>query len=393
MVLDLPTTMAAVAMVSAITGMAVLYVGGSARAAPSLRIWGASLMVYAIQPLTFAWRFDGPLAPSVVLSNANAMLVLVIQWEAVVRFREELPSAHPAGFAGNWRAGLRGIVGLPLLAGALALLLLPYDFARNGIGTLLLVTTATVLAIVTHRSRETESRGRQLLLGGTALLVALLVWRLAALVEAKVTAVDFQQTAYIHAITYLVTIGTLLLQTLGFVLWHKERAVDREHSLAEHDALTGCLNRRALFERADAMLRNLSRRQRPVSVLVIDLDLFKHINDRYGHLAGDAVLRDVSRRWTQRLRGGDVLARLGGEEFMVIADDTDDAGARTLAEDLRRAAADAPVRHERDDIDVTVSIGVHCHVASEATPTFDSMIAAADGALYRAKSAGRNCVV
>ena len=396
MVLDLPTLMVAVALVSAVAGGAVLYVGVSSRTSGrSLSTWGAALLLYAIQPIAFGWRFNGPLAPSVAASNAIAVLVLMVQWDAVARFSREQSS--PDDMSAHVVVGptLPAIAFVTLAAGVSVLLLLPYEFARNVFGTSLLAAIATTLWIATYRVQSTHelpARGRQLLLGGTLALIAMLCWRLYALLNARVTATELQQTAPIHATTYLATILTMLLQTLGFVLWHKECAVEREHSLAEHDALTGCLNRRALFGRANGLLRTLSRRSRALGVMVLDLDHFKQINDRHGHLAGDAVLREVANRLQHRLRASDMLARFGGEEFLILADDTSEAGVRALAEELREAIAATPVMAHDTEIVVTVSIGVSCHDGSDGPATIDGIIAAADSALYRAKSAGRNCV-
>jgi len=154
--------------------------------------------------------------------------------------------------------------------------------------------------------------------------------------------------------------------------------------------LTGAPNRRALIEQAELVLAQRSRR--PLSLLMIDIDHFKRINDTHGHPLGDEVLRQAVALMVQRLRAGDVPGRYGGEEFCVIAPDTDPAGAQILAESLRGILADTPLRTEAGEISVTVSIGVAC-VASEGRRELKGLLAEADAALYQAKQTGRNRVV
>jgi diguanylate cyclase (GGDEF)-like protein len=393
MAIDLPTLMVSVMLVSAVAGAAVLYVGTPAGADASLRLWGASLLLYALQPLAFAWRTVGPLAPSVFAANAVAALVLTLQWAGVARFLATPPpgshDAPPTPRLPSWP----WLALPPAVAATGALLLLPHDSARNGFTSLVLTLLALTIIAQTRTGPalpQDSSRGRQLLLGGTALLAVVLVWRGTAIVAAGVTASDLSDASGIHARTYLFTLVTLLLQTLGFVLWQQERAVEREHLLAVRDPLTGCLNRRALFEVASGILDGRPRRPRPIAVLLLDLDLFKAVNDQHGHLAGDAVLREVARRLQLRLRANDRLARFGGEEFLVLADDTDDAGARVLAEELRQIVGATPIVLSEVAIPLTVSIGVQASAATESAATIDTLIAGADAALYRAKCAGRD---
>ena len=133
---------------------------------------------------------------------------------------------------------------------------------------------------------------------------------------------------------------------------------------------------------------------------MIDIDHFKRVNDEFGHVAGDDVLCEVTRRMARRLRTNDVLGRFGGEEFLLVLPTTDSKGAWALAEDIRHAF-DHPVMHGAVPIGITVSAGIHAftpqthgdagHDLQSARQTvLDRMIQAADGALYRAKQGGRN---
>jgi two-component system cell cycle response regulator len=154
------------------------------------------------------------------------------------------------------------------------------------------------------------------------------------------------------------------------------------------DSLTGAYGR-SFF---DAHLRQqvaLARRfQRPVSVLMLDIDHFKRVNDAMGHLAGDEVLRGLAERLRKRLRMADVLCRYGGEEFVVIFPETSLPSAVQLAEELRDLIGKTPFRAHHTEVPITISIGVAC--ARGGTP--EALVHAADRALYRAKEMGRNRV-
>lgn len=186
----------------------------------------------------------------------------------------------------------------------------------------------------------------------------------------------------------LVVIGAYLAVVVGRML--DEMA---EHAL--QDPLTGCANRRGLERWAAAHLADAARAGRParVAVLAVDLDHFKRINDRHGHAAGDAALVACARRLQQGLRPHDLLARIGGEEFVVVLADLDAGGARAVAERLRHDLATHPVPAGAGlpvPIAVTASIGVAAGVAR--TPDLAPLVSRADDALYAAKRGGRDRV-
>jgi diguanylate cyclase (GGDEF)-like protein len=162
---------------------------------------------------------------------------------------------------------------------------------------------------------------------------------------------------------------------------------------AATDPLTGLLNRRQLETRAAAAVLLSRRHGRPLACLLLDIDHFKGVNDRYGHLAGDAVLREVAGRLRGSVRRSDVLARFGGEEFLLLLPETGASGALMVAERIRRELAAAPVHlpPPRPPLFITASIGVAAWSPelSDAASLFD----AADRALYRAKALGRDRVV
>jgi diguanylate cyclase (GGDEF)-like protein len=158
---------------------------------------------------------------------------------------------------------------------------------------------------------------------------------------------------------------------------------------ATHDSLTRLWNRAAIYEILQRELERASRTGAPLSILLADVDHFKRVNDSYGHLAGDAVLREIARRMLTALRPYDGIGRYGGEEFLLVLPDCDSAGAVALAERLRVAIGCEAVVLAEGVIPVTLSLGVATY---EGPAEAKSFIAAADGALYRAKNTGRNRV-
>lgn len=160
--------------------------------------------------------------------------------------------------------------------------------------------------------------------------------------------------------------------------------------LAKRDALTGLYNRHALQEQLSAELARATRYHHPLSLVMLDIDHFKRINDTYGHSAGDACLRYVARLMRSCCRGQDFAARFGGEEFVVIMPHTDVDGAVHFAERLRLEVQQSSIRYGKSSFHCTVSAGVAGLTESRSQP--ESLIEAADKALYQAKGAGRNRV-
>ena len=186
--------------------------------------------------------------------------------------------------------------------------------------------------------------------------------------------------------------------TLKFI-WADELDARYQMKLAEgalQDSLTGLYNRRHLDERLASELAGAQRHGRPLSLLMVDVDHFKAVNDAHGHLAGDEALKMVAFVLRGAVRKEDVLARYGGEEFVVIARETSLDGARALAERIRRAVERSHCAWQGRELGVTVSIGLTVSVGlTEFVPgrTERELLEAADRALYLAKEQGRNRVV
>jgi diguanylate cyclase (GGDEF)-like protein len=161
------------------------------------------------------------------------------------------------------------------------------------------------------------------------------------------------------------------------------------------DVLTGLHNRRYLQSRLREELARCRREPSALTCLMIDVDHFKRINDRHGHLAGDEVLRQVARRVERAVRGSDVAARYGGEEFVILLPGTDPEAGGQLAERIRRTVADETfaITSSAEPLRITVSIGVAEHRAGDDLDVAgETLLARADVALYEAKAGGRNSV-
>jgi two-component system cell cycle response regulator len=160
--------------------------------------------------------------------------------------------------------------------------------------------------------------------------------------------------------------------------------------LSTTDALMGIYNRLFFQKRISYEFQRTQRYSKPLSLLIMDLDHFKQINDQYGHLFGDLVLKQVAEMLRQTVRQVDILARYGGEEIVVICPETDSKGAMILAERIRSSIEAREFGDEQQKTKLTVSLGL-VEVPNEKIHDVSEMLRVADEALYRAKSAGRNC--
>jgi diguanylate cyclase (GGDEF)-like protein len=170
----------------------------------------------------------------------------------------------------------------------------------------------------------------------------------------------------------------------------EELALRRRYESSIIDGLTGALNRKHFDDRLIGELAFAKRHKAEVSLLILDVDHFKEVNDRLGHLAGDSILRQLALKIRDALRVEDVFARYGGEEFAIIARGIDRQGALAFAERVRNLVALTPFLFETTPVPITVSIGVATlHECRDAS--VDQLITLADSRLYVAKASGRNC--
>ena len=180
------------------------------------------------------------------------------------------------------------------------------------------------------------------------------------------------------------------LAAQGMTAYENARLFAEVERLATTDGLTGLFNRRHFFTLAVRELAFARRRSSPLAAIMLDIDHFKQINDRYGHPVGDEVIATVARRLSATARTTDVICRYGGEEFTILLPDTDDEGAGTLAERLRASVSDRPIETKAGLLPVTISVGVSG--LDGADGSVGDLLGRADEALYQAKRDGRNRV-
>ena len=170
-------------------------------------------------------------------------------------------------------------------------------------------------------------------------------------------------------------------------------ALIREQTLSHTDVLTGIHNRRYLFELAVQKFAVASRYQQPLAVMMIDIDHFKKVNDTFGHIVGDQMLKNVTKIAHAELRSADVIGRYGGEEFVILLPMTNARQAGLLAERIRADVAALRLPTEKGDASATLSIGIVEINHKESTEVVEDVFRRADEAMYAAKQAGRNRVV
>jgi diguanylate cyclase (GGDEF)-like protein/PAS domain S-box-containing protein len=181
-----------------------------------------------------------------------------------------------------------------------------------------------------------------------------------------------------------------MLASYAAIALENARLFGEVQKLAITDPLTGAYNRRQLFDLGQREFNRAHRFDRPFSVILLDIDRFKVVNDTYGHATGDLVLRILTQRIQEIIREIDVLGRYGGEEFVVLLPETNGTAALSVAERVRSQAGRMPIPTEHGDVIVTISIGLT--EISADTPDFSAMVARADAAMYDAKKAGRDRV-
>ncbi|MCL4457847.1 MAG: diguanylate cyclase [Nitrospirae bacterium] len=198
------------------------------------------------------------------------------------------------------------------------------------------------------------------------------------------------KTNTILIIVFAITTTTLLLSLIYFFTARLiKRVSDARHKIekmATTDGLTGIFNRRHLMIRFEEEFKRAKRLKNDLSCIILDIDHFKSINDSYGHLVGDKVLRDIANHIARSIRTYDILGRYGGEEFLIILPETDFEEAKNLAERIRIAIKEKPIWN----IEVTVSLGIASK--SDKDESEDDIIKRADDGLYKAKNSGRDRV-
>jgi len=210
-----------------------------------------------------------------------------------------------------------------------------------------------------------------------------------ALVEPKLD--NFMNAGTIHALSLIALQLVAIVSCFSLTIGASQQLARELATQATVDSLTNIYNRRAFDEFAAKGVLRAQRDKKPISLIMMDIDLFKQVNDSYGHQVGDKVLQEFSLRLTNSLREYDILARYGGEEFTLLLPDTNTSTAMIIADKLRSTIA-KPVfcLKGEADLKVTASFGVATNQGEKID--WQQLISFADQALYHAKKDGRNCV-
>ena len=375
-------TMLAMIIASSLMMAASMAVVGWGRRRDGLGRWAAALLVNAIGHLLIMLRGLIPDVLSVVVGNLMLSSVFVGMIAAVYQFQ---------GRPVRWPL----LLAPPLLVLVFVSVFIDNFPARVSFVGLVIGLQAVwaLLAALSHR-HATVGRGQWLLVAGLLLEAVVLGVRALVAISTHSEATNILQSSALQTLTFLATFSVVLVSSVGFVFMSRDRADENNRVLAALDPLTGVANRRSLIAALDRDVARAQRMREPMALMMVDIDHFKDVNDRYGHPAGDRVLCSVVNVLRQRVRAQDLVGRYGGEEFMVLLPDTGLVGAEQLARELCKAVEESRCPADGvpgPGIAVTVSIGVFGG-RLESGDSWDMLIAAADRALYQAKNNGRNRV-
>ncbi len=379
MQLDQATLYTVVTVVGLLMAFWVCFMAWGKPLAHALWAWALALLAYTASHVFFGLQAYLPELVFLLGGSSCYAIALVLMLQAVRRFQG-------APQFGPWYLAPLAVV--PLLYIALA----QHSAARVAISSLVYAgQIGLIMAALLDSRQPHHGRGRYILVGAFGVMFLMLVLRAGAASLGLINTQTLTSASQSLGPVFLISLCAVLSITLGFVYMTMERAEQRNFELAMKDMLTGLANRRAIGDQLQSTVARAQRQGQYLSVLMLDIDHFKRVNDNYGHQAGDVVLRSVALALQSRLRAQDQIGRFGGEEFLAILPDTSPEGALVLAEALRAAVEATPTQWGAHSISTTISIGVRGG-AITGSDTADGLVAAADAALYRAKQGGRNRV-
>lgn len=378
---DIPTAMQLAATMTLVVGAGLAF-AASGYPPPLQRtidLWVRGLLLQPAAFIMFALRDHIPDLLSIVAANTLLMAAFAHQMHALREFN---------GCADR-RGMLAMLVAATLVGTALLAWVWPSLGGRTALVSLVIIALCLFGMVGIYGARGTRSRPEHLL----AILLGIGIVIMLARIVSQPTSSALSIVSYSPLQGIVFTYASLMpvLATVAFILMCGDRLNADLARLATLDPLTGVYNRRTLDDLGRRAVADAERRQQPLALLTIDIDHFKQINDDFGHEAGDLALKALVERLHRELRAGDVVSRIGGEEFVVVLPGVDEAGAHTLAERIRERVGDSMFMVDGAEVPLRVSIGAGA--IGPDVDDFDSLRQATDRALYAAKRGGRNRVV
>jgi diguanylate cyclase (GGDEF)-like protein len=376
-VIDIQTFMLVLAIGNIAFAMLIAGYARSGPVNPAMQMWQWAKLVQGCAHLIGWLRPDWPTPWLSVI--ANSILIVGVMFEA---------ASYCAffGFA-RWQRVVYPAAALALLAYDCAHYIGAAPATRAFLMSVIIAGFSGTMAVALLRPRPGNSMLQRII--GVNNLIFFCAMALRAYTGFAPDALPLFSAAAVQSFTFLTAYALMIVNGFGFLLLCKEKDDRKMEQLAAIDSLTGLVNRRAFFERTASARMLASRQQHPIALLMLDLDHFKSINDRYGHAVGDQALCVFALAAQGALRDPDILGRLGGEEFAVALPGTDLVGAMQAADRVRLAVKAAQVPDCGDEHVFTVSIGVVLIAPDEH---INAALARADRALYAAKSTGRDRV-
>ncbi|MBT9456689.1 MAG: GGDEF domain-containing protein [Burkholderiaceae bacterium] len=380
MSLDIPTLMLTLMLGYLLLSVVLAVALGGRRHDRELRSWTQGSWALLGGFLMLSARLLVPMPVSVVAGNGLILLGMCLHSQALYRYLLDKP-------APRWVWGILGGGVLMLLS----VMFQPLSHRSPVISALLALALLPGVHVIWAHGRRAERSLRTV--GATLALAALtLMFRAVHGLVSPQEYASLTHSTLSQALSFLIAFLCLLGAGFGFVLASFERLAQRMEVLATVDGLTGAMNRATTDTMLAHALARCRREGQPLAFVALDLDHFKRINDLHGHSTGDAVLRAFVSTVKQRLRAGDVIGRLGGEEFGLVLPNTGAAGGEHVAESVRRAIEKMQVPNADGQlVPVTVSAGVAVAPAGPGV-SGEQLYRDADRALYRAKALGRNRV-
>jgi diguanylate cyclase (GGDEF)-like protein len=345
----------------------------------ALAFWAFANALVVVAAMCFGMRNAWPYVVTVSLGNAALLGAWMAIWAGMRRFSQR-------------SVPLFSVIALPLLLGTV--LQFTPGLHHNYVARVIIAAVAWVVGLLLIVFECARAERVERLVMRRALMVAFLLLACFVLTRAGLSLLgppseDRMLVGQLAIVTFFVNMLIGTTWNLGLLMMVNEQLEARLRWTADRDGLTNLLNRRGFHELSQRVLQRARRDRAPVSLLLMDLDYFKTINDQYGHDVGDHVLCVFSQVAQQAIRPADILARYGGEEFCALLPNASEDEAMAVAERLRRDFAKTDLPVEGRSFSATVSIGA---VEIDPDENIDQALRRADAALYLAKTNGRDRV-